>query len=119
MCLFGFAPPAIKGETMISKIEFLNSIATLAELLELARTAGFAVTVKKGDIVAIPPGVLMVTVSQPKDVTVTIRWSIMRGGDYKDVRETITTMMQSYSYLEQTDYRTIKVLMEATSQLVS
>jgi hypothetical protein len=101
--LVGVRADAIGGDTMASRIDKLRGMRWL-DLMASVGSSGLAVNIFAGDVVAIPAGMVVLTIADEKDGCEVIRWSVLTG------------MLQSYSYLEATDYSTVKTLLEATNK---
>ena len=86
------------------------------EMHEVVGKGGFLARLPAGEVVAIPPGLIVVTVpiGDVKDHHAVVRYSTFNKNDNIAVRSLLVDMMQSYSYLENTDYQTVKSLLETT-----
>jgi len=111
----GLAFDAIDGDSMQTKIENMSSM-DWKSFADKAAALGFAVKASSGDMIAIPAGMLVASFAPKADITpVGVRWSVMDKQDYHKVHQGLSQMLQSYFYLEHTDYSVLKKLLEATA----
>lgn len=115
--IVGIPPSALEGETTSAKMDSLNKLSYRA-LAELVTGHGFATTLKEGDMCAIPPGLLVATLLPNKaiEAAVVVKYSFMQAADYEACHNALVGMLQSFEYLEGTDYGAVRRLMEASAK---
>ena len=74
---------------------------------------GFAVHVCRNAIVAIPAGMIVITLNLSESHAAALRWSVMAPAEYEPVHKTLLGMLQAFPYLKNTDYETMIGLLEA------
>jgi hypothetical protein len=111
----GLRAESLQPEAMQHKLDAVGEMS-FGELAAKSKDSGFAVAVQPGEILAIPAGMVVVAIGCPGSHTAWIRWSPMRGADLGPVLSVLTGMMQSFAYLESSDYGTLKSLLDATAE---
>ena len=101
----------IPGDKMNEKLETFQNYS-FSDLNKLAEAGGFSIEATAGAVIAIPPGMIVLTVN-PTSWSIGVRYSILARDHYKEVQMSLECMLQTYSYLRESDYFTIKELLDA------
>ena len=85
---------------------------SFGDLNKMAEACGFSIVATAGAVIAVPPGMIILTTS-PNNWSIGVRYSILARSHYKEVSMTLECMLQTYPYLKESDYFTVKELMDA------
>lgn len=74
---------------------------------------GFAHHLVEGQVLAVPAGMIVLTLGPKDRHCIMVRWSTLRAQDFEAAHKVLLAMLQDYPYLGGTDHETLKDLMQA------
>ena len=96
---------------MSEKLDTIHNYS-FSYLKNMAEAGGFSIEATAGAVIAVPPGMIILTTS-PNNWGIGVRYSILARSHYKEVSMTLECMLQTYPYLKESDYFTVKEPMDA------
>ena len=103
MVIAGAYHDNLEGDDLDSKVHNLCTLSQ-AGLESLCRQHGFCVHVRAGQVVAIPSGMLLVTVAAPSAPPSILRWGFASKDDTPRVKKYIAAVLQDYPHLVGGDF---------------
>ena len=96
---------------MGEKLEAVQKLS-FSDLKKMAEAGGFRVEATGGAIIAVPPGMMVLTTSH-NCWSIGVRYSTLARSRYKEVSMSSECMLQTYPYLKNSDYNIVKELLDA------
>ena len=108
-----FEPEKLDGDTIGEKA---NKVLAMnpAQFENCVKSSGFAVHVQRGELVVIPPAMLVLSLSlgNSDSVCSILRWGFAGAGDKIRVKEFVVKLMEEYPSLEGADYGVFRKYLE-------
>lgn len=103
---------SLDGESIRAKLASVHKMSW-GDLMGAMSPKGFAHNLVEGQVLAVPAGMIVLTLGPKDGHCIMVRWSTLRAQDFEAAHKVLLAMLQDYPYLGGTDYETLKDLMQA------